>query len=101
MHLLLEISLSLGDPSSKDLSLGLPRHLAEILWLREGDRLQHMAPILRNFLEKGKSQHASVPVLLFCTVILSLYVIFLPTIFARNNALRGSAACYYLVFPPL
>lgn len=59
MHLLLETGLSLGDSSSKDLSLDLLRHLAEILWLREGDRLQHMAPILRNFLEKGKSQHAS------------------------------------------
>jgi len=91
VHLLLEPGSSLGDASSKDLSLGLLRHLAEIPWLREGDRLQHVAPILGNCLEKGKSQHASVPVLLLHTV---SYVIFLPTIFARNNAPCGSAACY-------
>ena len=46
---LLEPSSSVVDAASEDLSLGLLRHLAEIPWLSEGTRLQHVAAIFKEF----------------------------------------------------
>lgn len=49
VYLLLEPSSSSADAASEDVSLGLLRHLAQIPWLSEGTRLQHVAAIFKEF----------------------------------------------------
>lgn len=97
VHLLLEPSSSLVDAASEDLSLGLLRHLAEILWLNEGTRLQHVAVIFKEFPGEGKATNTPQSPsshFILCKWNVVSHVILLPSIIARNDHLQGDAEFY-------